>query len=399
MSINMSKYRALITEMVFTTVSQRNLFHFYGTALMIINLVLTASVAFSQQTITIGSETKLLKKYSAYAVTTDETAHCLGCHSTRMPKLVEAWEHSTHAKNGVGCYECHKAEKGDPTSKQGHFSYNVQLPVSAAHCGFCHQEEYEQFAVSRHATAIDLIKSMPMKESNPELFEISCASCHGSVVNMKKGKAVDATWPNQGIGRKNPDGSLGSCAACHGYHNDSLAHARDIQTCARCHDNDFSPAMRSWSRSAHAINSTKNVEDVDLTKKHINLTEDAVMKPNCQTCHVSAPTKNGKATHNISARISWNLKAIKAHHTDDWGTKRLEMQKSCRNCHASTQIEQYYRKFDAAVVATNHIVDKKIKPDAPIWEVMPLHHSLKAFRIGAAMLGIVDPLKIEELSH
>ena len=67
------------------------------------------SSAFAQQTITIGTETKILKPYSAFAVTTDETARCLNCHASRMPKLVEGWEHSAHAKNGVGCYECHKA--------------------------------------------------------------------------------------------------------------------------------------------------------------------------------------------------------------------------------------------------------------------------------------------------
>ena len=77
-------------------------------------LLFEFNIVYAQQTsITIGSETKNLKPYSAFAVTTDETARCLNCHSTKMPKLVENWEHSTHAKNGVGCYECHKAEKGD----------------------------------------------------------------------------------------------------------------------------------------------------------------------------------------------------------------------------------------------------------------------------------------------
>ena len=362
-------------------------------------LLIIASSVFAQQTITIGTETKILKPYSAFAVTTDETARCLNCHASRMPKLVENWEHSTHAKNGVGCYECHKAENGDPTSKQGHFSFNVQLVVSPARCGSCHQEQYQEFAVSSHATAFETIKYLPMRKDNPALFETSCVTCHGTVVNMKKGKAADNSWPNNGIGRVNPDGSLGNCASCHGYHTDSLAIARDPVTCAKCHKTDFSPAYQAWKISVHGSTNDKSTSEVDFAKKHLNLSDDAILKPNCQVCHVQASSKDSNATHNVSGRLSWKLSSLKAVHTDDWGTKRLEMQKTCRKCHASTQIDQYYRKLDAAVVATNHIVTNKVASDTPFWEQIKLQNSLMAFRVGLAMLGSVDPLKIEELSH
>ena len=357
--------------------------------------------AFAQQpkTITIGSETKILKPYSSNAITTDETARCLNCHSTRMPKLVETWETSTHAKNGVGCYECHKAEKGDQTAKQGHFSFNVQLVVSPSRCGSCHQEQYQDFAVSAHADTFDRIKNIPFRKTNPDLFETSCVSCHGTVFNMKKGKSVDNSWPNMGIGRINPDGSRGNCASCHGYHTDSLAVARDTATCGKCHNTDFSPALQTWSMSAHGTAYNKAIKEADLTKKQLNFSEDAVMKPNCQACHIQASNDESKATHNVSSRLSWNLSNLKATHTDDWGTKRLEMQKSCRNCHASTQINQFYRKLDAAVNATNHIVDKKIASDTSFIQIMELNNSLLAIRIGFAMLGTVDPLKIEMVSH
>ena len=363
-------------------------------------LLFEFNIVYAQQTsITIGSETKNLKPYSAFAVTTDETARCLNCHSTKMPKLVENWEHSTHAKNGVGCYECHKAEKGDKTAKQGHFSFNVQLVVSPARCGSCHQEQYESFAVSNHASAFDSIKYLPMRESNPILFETSCSTCHGTIVNMKKGKALDNSWPNSGIGRLNPDGSKGNCASCHGYHSDSLVIARNTSTCEKCHKTNFSPAYQAWNMSSHGSNNDKAIKDVDFSKKHLNLTEDAILKPNCQTCHIQASSKNASATHNVSNRLSWKLSSLNATHTDNWGDKRLEMQKTCRNCHASTQIDQYYRRLDAAVVATNHIVKEKIDSDTPIFQKINLQNSLMAFRIGLAMLGSVDPLKIEELSH
>ena len=39
-----------------------------------------------------------------------ETKECLGCHS-EMRGIVSQWEDSAHWNAGVGCYECHKAEK------------------------------------------------------------------------------------------------------------------------------------------------------------------------------------------------------------------------------------------------------------------------------------------------
>lgn len=367
--------------------------------IIVITCVAILQCCYAQQTITIGSETKILKKYSTYAVTTDETARCLNCHSQRMPKLVESWEHSTHAKNGVGCYECHKAEKGDQTAKQGHFSFNVQLVVSSARCGSCHQEQYDSFSMSKHSNAFNTIKDLPMRQSNPALFETSCVTCHGTIINMQKGKAKDNSWPNMGIGRVNPDNSKGNCASCHGYHTDSLAVARSTSTCAKCHKTEFSPSYQAWSMSGHGTNYENTVSEVDFAKKHLNFSDDKILKPNCQTCHIQATTKATKATHNVSQRLSWNLSNLKAVHRDDWGEKRLEMQKTCRNCHASSQVDQYYRRLDAAVVSTNHIVDKTVKQDTPIFKLIELQNSLMAFRIGLAMLGTVDPLKIEELSH
>ena len=44
-----------------------------------------------------------------------------------------------------------------------------------------------------------------------------------------------AIWPNTGIGRINPDGSEGSCAACHSRHEFSSAQARTPDTCAKSH--------------------------------------------------------------------------------------------------------------------------------------------------------------------
>jgi cytochrome c553 len=44
-----------------------------------------------------------------------------------------------------------------------------------------------------------------------------CWQCHGTDGENWPGAAsrIPPAWPNTGIGRINPDGSEGSCAACH----------------------------------------------------------------------------------------------------------------------------------------------------------------------------------------
>lgn len=368
-------------------------------AFSLIILGLIAGESFAKDSITIGSETKLLKKYSAFAVTTDETARCLGCHATRMPKVVTAWEHSTHAKNGVGCYECHWAEKGDISSKQGHFGFNVQIPVSAARCGYCHQEQYEEFASSKHATAFSSIKDNPIRKKSPILFETFCSSCHGTELKFHKGKPLQNTWPNQGIGRVNTDSSLGNCGACHGFHTDSLAVARDPATCGKCHDSGFSPAMQTWKISAHGVGADKiNPEEVDWKKKSLNLADDPLMKPNCQTCHMQGAKREDKATHNVSSRISLNLRTLKATYNDDWGGKRLEMQKSCKSCHGSTLVEQHFRRLDAVVIETNSMINDFLATKPNEKEISDRRIAIYTLRLGVAMSGCVNPALIIDLS-
>jgi formate-dependent nitrite reductase cytochrome c552 subunit len=186
------------------------------------------------------------EKYTASVVTSDETARCLNCHASRQIRLVETWEKSRHAQHGVGCYECHKADPQDHAAKNGHFSFSVQLPVSPLTCAACHQQQYASFASSSHAMAYETIRDAPLRKESPVLFEQSCAVCHGNDMQMLRGRPVGNSWPNHGIGRINTDGSRGSCAACHGHHDDSLARARSPETCGRCHRGDTGPAYEAW---------------------------------------------------------------------------------------------------------------------------------------------------------
>ncbi len=46
-------------------------------------------------------------------IVTQENKACVECHRQNGPALVMEWEHSLHAKNGVGCIDCHTAQKGE----------------------------------------------------------------------------------------------------------------------------------------------------------------------------------------------------------------------------------------------------------------------------------------------
>ena len=61
------------------------------------------------------------------------------------------------------------------------------------------------------------------------------------------------TWPNTGIGRVNPDGSKGTCSACHTRHRFSKEQARKPETCGKCHLGPDHPQKEVYEESKHGI--------------------------------------------------------------------------------------------------------------------------------------------------
>ena len=343
-----------------------------------------------------SSEAASENKYVTKAVISEESARCLNCHATRQPKLVEAWEKTLHAKEKVGCYECHKGDPNDLGAIPGHFGYCVSLAVSPKTCGECHEEQYASFASSSHALAFDIIKDLPIRKFSEITFETSCASCHGNELNLKRGKAVDIKWPNHGIGRVNTDGTRGNCTACHGFHEDSLDRVRSAETCARCHNTEIAPAMQSWQSSRHGAGWVMSNKGANLNKSGFVPQDEPVMRPDCYTCHL-APTREGdKATHNPSERLSWKIAVYEAKHTENWGEKRLKMEESCRNCHAGSQVDQFYRRFDALVVNTNDILESKKTANMSLEYMLKIKSEAIRARTAAAMQSpqeIVKPME------
>ncbi|MFZ5950539.1 MAG: multiheme c-type cytochrome, partial [Candidatus Rifleibacteriota bacterium] len=331
----------------------------------------------------------LAQSAASDAVTSDESARCLNCHYERQKKLVESWEKSSHARNRVGCFECHQADPADPAAKKGHFGFTVQLQISPLRCAECHPAQYASFASSTHAMAYETIRNAELASTSPVLFETSCAICHGNDLKMTNGKPAPHKWPNHGIGRINTDGSRGNCVACHGHHDYSLAVARSAETCGRCHHGATGPAHETWKASKHGSNWNLAKVHADFNSTGLIPSQQHLHYPDCYVCHVAPTQKDGKdSTHNPGDRLSWKLAAMKSTFREDWGQKRLKMQNVCRSCHGNSQVDQFYRRYDAAVMQINKIAAAAAQNAGDDRRRL---NAIKAgaitARLGAAMLG------------
>ncbi len=165
-----------------------------------------------------------------------QTQACIECHATETKAIYQEWGTSKHYRANVGCYECHQANPQDADAME-HNGYTISIIVSPKDCGRCHTKEVAEFSESHHAKAglilgsldnflADIVEGDTNFYGGSALTVSGCSQCHGSVVKVtKNGRLSPATWPNTGIGRFNPDGSVGSCTACHQSHAFSAAQA------------------------------------------------------------------------------------------------------------------------------------------------------------------------------
>jgi hypothetical protein len=218
----------------------------------------------------------------------------------------------------VGCYECHALNPSAHQDNFEHFGFRINVVVSPLDCRVCHPLEVRQFTGSKKEQAIDNLKLNPvyhglvktatgLKElrggalhlfdPSPTTENKTCFGCHGTAVTVAGTKTIDTelgelevprltNWPNHGVGRRNPDGSLGACTACHPRHSFSIEIARKPYTCAQCHLHPDLPAWEVYSESKHG-----NI----FFSKHASMEWNAVpwtvgkdmTAPTCATCHNS----------------------------------------------------------------------------------------------------------------
>ncbi len=235
---------------------------------------------------------------------------CVSCHAKSSAGLTNQWRQSRHAEQRVNCLDCHRADPDDPDAIT-HEGAVIATLVSPKDCGRCHAAEYEQQRGSVHAEAASLIEHrLPALASHlggPAIVAAGCDQCHGSKVNVRADGTLDAaTWPNSGIGRINPDGSKGSCSACHARHAFSKAQAREPSACIRCHAGPDSPDKAIYEASKHGMLFAASRDQLSLDSDSWIAGRDYSAAPTCVTCHMGSAGKL-KATHDVGLRNVWSL--------------------------------------------------------------------------------------------
>src|SRR5579885_2546130 len=233
------------------------------------------------------------------ATLSQQSQACVGCHEATSPGIVGQWRESAHQKVQVGCFECHQAAKGDPDGF-AHNGFLIATIVSPKDCSKCHEKEYREFEASHHADAAKILGSLDntlaevvegdMKHDSPASVS-GCWQCHGTEVKVRAGGKLDpATWPNTGVGRLNPDGSKGSCSACHLRHNFSRAQARMPENCGRCHLGPDHPQMEIYTESKHGIAFAANRSRFEplMKEKEWIPGKQFEQGPTCSACHMGA---------------------------------------------------------------------------------------------------------------
>jgi hydroxylamine dehydrogenase len=333
---------------------------------------------------------------------------CVGCHEALSPAFVQEWRISKHAQKGIDCYSCHKAEKTDPDAIE-HNGFTIAILVTPNDCSKCHPQEVKEMTGSHHAKAGDILNSLDNYLGDvvggPEVVAVGCLQCHGAKVKVLANGKIDInSWPNTGIGRINPDGSKGSCSACHARHNFSKAQAREPQTCGKCHLGPDHPQVEVYEESKHGILYESNKQRLHMDKDKWVVGQDYSAAPTCVTCHMGA-TPSQQSTHDVGARISWTLRPPISKKLDDADNKRAAMKDVCRNCHSNPFIEGHYNQFDnlvnlynekfakPAMLIRNELMEKgkltKADFDEKLdWIYFELwHHEGRRARHGASMSG------------
>jgi formate-dependent nitrite reductase cytochrome c552 subunit len=313
-----------------------------------------------------------------------------------------------HGDNDVGCLDCHKAD-ADDTDAFDHNGETIAIIVSPKDCASCHEGEVAEFSDSHHAQATQFIGSLDnflgvAVEGNPAAVS-GCEQCHGSsVVVAENGQLDPKTWPNTGMGRINPDGSNGSCSACHARHDFSAAQARQPENCGKCHMGPDHPQLEIFNESKHGILFAANKDEMNLDSDSWIVGQDYSAAPTCATCHMSA-TPDQATTHDIGTRISWTLRPVVSTKFDDWEVRRDAMEDVCTQCHSQSYVDSFYQQFDEVVELYNNkfavpakgIMDQ-LKAEGLVtvtpfdeeieWTYFELwHHEGRRARHGAAMMG------------
>ncbi|MBU2490467.1 MAG: hydroxylamine oxidase [Proteobacteria bacterium] len=299
-----------------------------------------------------------------------DTQDCLGCHEVSTPGIVADWETSGHARTSpgrameveglsrkisaqsvpagltetvVGCAECHARGSEAHGDRFEHNGYDIHVVVTPEDCAACHPKEREQYGENIMSRAVGNLADNPLFQdlaasinNTPVVSDQglslapageaaeaeSCYHCHGTRLSVEGTEVretplgemkfpVIAGWPNQGVGRVNPDGSAGSCTSCHPRHGFSMAVARKPFTCTECHQGPDVPAGKVYQLSKHGNLFNSLRIGWNWTAVPWSPGEDFTA-PTCAACHMSLlADAEGNAlvprTHKVSDRLPWRI--------------------------------------------------------------------------------------------
>jgi len=398
----------------------------------------------------------------------EKTQECLSCHATVTPGIVADWERSLHSrgtpeealrkpalqvrvsaksvpenllKTVVGCAECHTLKADTHKDTFDHNGHRVHIVVSPANCSTCHPEEASQYSRNLMSQAYGNLKNNPVYHDLVEQVNgtmsfsggtigitppgdqtnaDACFSCHGTVIGVsgirKRETAMGemefpvlSGWPNQGVGRVNPDGSKGACTSCHARHQFSIRMARNPATCSQCHKGPDVPAYSVYAVSKHGNIYSSLGDAWNFTNVPWEIGADFTA-PTCAACHASLlVTGSGDRqevvaarSHQMNDRLAWRIFGLVYAHphplspdttvirnkaglplptelTGEPAASHLidareqkertaKMKKICSSCHGGNWVDGHFARFEETIRTTNEMTLTATKILLAAWE-------------------------------
>jgi hypothetical protein len=399
------------------------------------------------------------------APVSEQTEECLDCHRTVTPGIVADWEQSHHAHETpaeamqapelerevssasvpkslqnvvVGCYECHSLNAESHNDNFEHFDYSINVIVSPKDCATCHSEERDQFVSSKKGFAHSNLAKNPVyhllvetatsvttlqegeltsRGSSDTAKWETCYGCHGTRVQVTGTRTLDldlgeveipvlSNWPNQGVGRINPDGSQGACTACHPRHSFSVEIARKPDTCSQCHLEPDLPAWNVYRESKHGNIYYSKSDDWNWGNVPWTIGQDFTA-PACSVCHNSLLVDlDGEViaerSHSFDSRLWVRIFGLIYSHPqpnrgdtfairnndgqplpltfdgrpavefllseEQQAARKGKMQRVCTACHSSGWTQEHFAKLDRTNQETDTMVKTAMQLMLQAWE-------------------------------
>ena len=194
--------------------------------------------------------------------------------------------------------------------------------MARAHGNLTNNPLYSDLTRSINSTCQMDGSRLTRQDADDQTEADSCLPCHGTIVQVgdlvlreTDYGEVEAPllkgWPNQGVGRVNPDGSLGACTACHTRHLFSVETARQPYTCSQCHKGPDVRAYEVYKVSKHGNLFSSHKKTWDFKPVPWRIGQDFTA-PTCAACHISLLVDGAdnvviERTHRLNDRLPWRL--------------------------------------------------------------------------------------------